>query len=100
MVARDYAAVVKRFDATRARLLTVDKLREGVEPLAAAVRSSGWGRAGGGREGDARDRRVLAGRADGRLELYPTLDHLFIAGEGPSTPAAYMVPGRHVDAQV
>lgn len=33
------------------------------------------------------------------LKTYPTLNHLFLSGEGPSTPAEYEVPG-HVDEQV
>ena len=34
-----------------------------------------------------------------KLKLYPKLFHLFIAGDGPSTPAEYEKPG-HVDEQV
>jgi dienelactone hydrolase len=38
-------------------------------------------------------------RGDVTLKLYPKLYHLFIAGEGPSTPAEYEKPG-HVDEEV
>ena len=34
-----------------------------------------------------------------RLEAYPTLSHLGIAGEGPGSPADYQMPGR-VDARL
>jgi dienelactone hydrolase len=41
---------------------------------------------------------ALAGRADVSLRWLPSLNHLFIAGEGASTPAEYDRPG-HVDAE-
>jgi hypothetical protein len=44
-------------------------------------------------------KRSLAKRRDARLKLYPALNHLFVSGKGPSTPAEYEKPG-HVDAQV
>lgn len=42
---------------------------------------------------------ALKGRADVSLKSYPTLNHLFVAGEGKSSPAEYQRPG-HVDQQV
>jgi dipeptidyl aminopeptidase/acylaminoacyl peptidase len=44
-------------------------------------------------------RSALAGRADVTFRSYPPLNHLFIAGSGPSLPAEYFRPG-HVDEQV
>ena len=41
----------------------------------------------------------LAGKANTDFKLYPELNHLFIAGEGTSTPAEYEVAG-HVSPQV
>jgi dienelactone hydrolase len=41
-------------------------------------------------------RAALAGHANATLTLLPRLNHLFIAGEGKSTPAEYTRPG-HVD---
>jgi len=41
----------------------------------------------------------LGGRANVACVLYEPLNHLFIAGEGPSMPAEYYRPG-HVDRQV
>jgi hypothetical protein len=38
-------------------------------------------------------RTALANRGDVRFKTYPKLSHLFMAGEGPSTPAEYQVPG-------
>jgi len=43
-------------------------------------------------------KQALAGRANVTFKLYPNLNHLFVAGEGKSTPAEYETPG-HVDAQ-
>ena len=40
----------------------------------------------------------LAGQGNAKLKLYPDLDHLFVSGEGPSTPADYDKLG-HVDGQ-
>jgi len=44
-------------------------------------------------------RSTLAARRDVQLRLYPTLNHLFIAGEGRSMPAEYETAG-HVAEQV
>jgi len=43
--------------------------------------------------------KALGRKKTAKLVLYPKLTHLFIAGEGPSSPAEYEKPG-HVDAQV
>ena len=40
--------------------------------------------------------RALAGRPDVTFKVYPSLDHLLLAGTGPSSPAEYAVLG-HVD---
>ena len=37
---------------------------------------------------------ALAGRDDVKLISYPHLNHLFIEGEGKSTPQEYSVPGN------
>ena len=42
---------------------------------------------------------ALAGHNNVTLKLYPDLNHLFIAGTGPSLPLEYQQPG-HVDEQV
>ena len=44
-------------------------------------------------------KKALDGRQNVRLKSYPALNHLFIAGEGKSTPAEYQKPG-HVAAEV
>ncbi len=44
-------------------------------------------------------RSALETRKDATFKTYPKLNHLFIAGEGPSTPAEYEVPG-FVDEEV
>lgn len=44
-------------------------------------------------------RAALAGNDAARFHWYPALNHLFVAGTGPSTPAEYARPG-HVDAPV
>ncbi len=44
-------------------------------------------------------RAALGARPDVRLISYPALNHMFIAGAGPSTPAEYQQEG-HVDAAV
>lgn len=44
-------------------------------------------------------RSALASRKDVTFKTYPKLYHLFIAGDGPSTPAEYQVPG-FVDEEV
>ncbi|MAG37265.1 MAG: hypothetical protein CL878_13610 [Dehalococcoidia bacterium] len=44
-------------------------------------------------------REALASRPDVTFKSYPALNHLFMAGEGPSTPAEYAV-ANHVAAQV
>ena len=47
----------------------------------------------------ARWKRALASKKNATFHLYPTLNHLFIAGEGKSLPAEYDRAG-HVDGQV
>ncbi len=42
---------------------------------------------------------ALGGRSNVTLKSYPALNHLFIAGTGPSLPAEYMT-AAHVDEQV
>lgn len=42
---------------------------------------------------------VLEDKTNVRYKLYPNLNHLFVAGEGKSTPAEYNSPG-HVDEEV
>ena len=42
---------------------------------------------------------ALAGKANATFKLYPTLNHLFISGEGPSTPQEYEKAGK-VSAEV
>jgi dienelactone hydrolase len=44
-------------------------------------------------------REALASEADVRFETYPDLNHLFIPGEGPASPAEYQTEG-HVAEQV
>jgi len=44
-------------------------------------------------------KKELGGRPGVALKSYPTLNHLFAAGEGRSTPAEYEKPG-HVAAEV
>jgi uncharacterized protein len=44
-------------------------------------------------------RRALAGRSNVSFQLYPGLNHRFVAGEGPSTPEEYEKLG-HADARV
>ena len=44
-------------------------------------------------------RAALGSRSDVRFASYPSLNHLFMAGTGPSTPAEYRVEG-HVDEAV
>jgi hypothetical protein len=43
--------------------------------------------------------KALAKKPHDKLVVWPKLDHLLLAGEGPSTPAEYEKPG-HVDEQV
>jgi hypothetical protein len=43
--------------------------------------------------------RALGSRANVQLKSYPALNHLFMAGSGPSSPAEYQRPG-HVDETV
>jgi uncharacterized protein len=43
--------------------------------------------------------KALADKRNATLKLYPKLFHLFIAGEGPSTPQEYMTEG-HVSEEV
>lgn len=40
---------------------------------------------------------ALAGKSDVTFKSYPTLNHLFISGEGPSQPSEYEKPGRVSD---
>ncbi|KAL2858514.1 Alpha/Beta hydrolase protein [Aspergillus pseudoustus] len=42
---------------------------------------------------------ALEGKGNVQFRLYQRLNHLFIAGDGPSTPLEYMVPGN-VDEEV
>lgn len=42
---------------------------------------------------------ALEGRSDVTFRLYPALNHLFVAGEGPSRPSEYLTPA-HVAADV
>jgi uncharacterized protein len=44
-------------------------------------------------------RRLLANRSDVAFKLYPSLNHLFMAGEGSSTPDEYQIAG-HVASEV
>lgn len=44
-------------------------------------------------------KKALSDRSDVQFELYPKLNHLMIAGEGPSLPAEYNIPG-HVSVEV
>ena len=43
--------------------------------------------------------RALGSRANVQFKSYPALNHVFIAGSGPSAPAEYQRPG-HVDEAV
>lgn len=45
-------------------------------------------------------KKALTGHKNVTYEVYPSLNHLFEAGTGPSTPREYMKPGRHVDVEV
>jgi hypothetical protein len=45
-------------------------------------------------------KRALAGRSDVTFKSYPGLNHLFIAGQGPSGPAEYQRPGHVAEAVV
>ncbi|MFZ1997276.1 MAG: alpha/beta fold hydrolase [Solirubrobacteraceae bacterium] len=47
----------------------------------------------------ARWKAALHGRADVTIRVYPDLNHLFVAGSGPPTPAEYE-PAQHVDPAV
>jgi dienelactone hydrolase len=42
----------------------------------------------------------LGAKPNATLKKYEALDHLFVAGAGPSTPADYERPGGHVAAEV
>ena len=46
----------------------------------------------------ARWQKGLAGRKHARTKIYPALDHLFVAGEGKSTPDQYRQAGQMDDA--
>ncbi len=39
-------------------------------------------------------RSALRGRSDVTIKSYPTLNHLFMVGEGKATPAEYERPGK------
>jgi dienelactone hydrolase len=43
---------------------------------------------------------ALKDRPNATLRSYPALNHLFMTGEGRSTPQEYMQPGQHVAAEV
>ncbi len=45
-------------------------------------------------------KRGLGAKTDATCTLYPGLNHLFVRGEGPPSPAEYARPGLHVDEQV
>lgn len=47
----------------------------------------------------ARYREVFAGKATATIREFPSLNHLFISGEGPGRPSEYAVPG-HVSGEV
>ena len=47
----------------------------------------------------ARWRAALDGRSDVTVRVYPSFNHLFVAGSGPATPAEYE-PAQHVDEAV
>jgi uncharacterized protein len=47
----------------------------------------------------ARFQSGLAGKSNATLKLMPSLNHLFVTGEGRSSPAEYEKPG-HVDREV
>ena len=51
------------------------------------------------RDDFARWKSALGSRADVTLRSYPALNHLFIAGSGPASPAEYEIPG-HVAEEV
>jgi hypothetical protein len=44
-------------------------------------------------------RAALRGKPEATLRVYPGLDHRFVAGTGPSSPADYAEPA-HVDVRV
>jgi fermentation-respiration switch protein FrsA (DUF1100 family) len=39
-------------------------------------------------------RSALAGRSNATIKSYPSLNHLFMVGEGKATPAEYERPGK------
>jgi dienelactone hydrolase len=45
-------------------------------------------------------KKALAGHKNAEFRMYPDLNHLFIPGSGPSTPAEYMKPGHVAGAVV
>jgi hypothetical protein len=47
----------------------------------------------------ARWRAALESRANVTLRSYPSLNHVFMGGEGPSLPSEYLTPG-HVSPSV
>ncbi len=44
--------------------------------------------------------KALASKKTATLKKYPTLNHIFTSGEGPSTPAEYDKPNSHVASDV
>jgi hypothetical protein len=42
-------------------------------------------------------RDALKGRPNVTIKSYPTLNHLFMVGEGKATPAEYQRPGKVAD---
>jgi uncharacterized protein len=44
--------------------------------------------------------KALAGHANATLKLYPALNHLLIAGAGPSKPEEYFQTGQHVSPEI
>jgi dienelactone hydrolase len=44
-------------------------------------------------------KKALAGHKNATFQLYPALNHIFVAGTGPSIPSEYLKPG-HVDGEV
>jgi len=45
-------------------------------------------------------KKILSGRENAEFKIYPKLNHLFITGEGKSTPAEYRKPGHVAEAVI
>ena len=45
-------------------------------------------------------KKALAGHSNATLKLYPSLNHLLIAGSGPSSPVEYEKPAQHVSPEI